>query len=836
MIADNKFTEKIASFLECDEDEYIAFSKKFSHSFRNFICKDHRSAHFLFLSGGPGLGKSITLKNEYLAPLKRQNIAVCTFNFIPDRSLHNHFFLKSLIKTLIETVKKKEKEQKNSNATSESLENLYSSFLEDGKSTLYYTGIIKNFWDIVSGLSSQFKIVFIFEDIHLSGKSFADFLKIASTRKILPNINIICTTRSSKTVHGFDILGAQRWLYFRNLSMKEISKFVHSLKERPDSFSTLNDHLLNLSQGSPFYLKELYLLNMQKGGHLQSFEKIGRDIINISGITRGSNNASTITGIRLSYLEESARNVLKILNVIGFDCNYEEFVFVLEKLGLDVDDGLLLTLRDQNFLKIERSQISFSHHLAYESIKFLLTTEENERLSRQLFYIYLKNKNMHDRTEKLANYAFAAGLNGFACYFSECFADSLYKNGQFELASVYYERHINLLDTCSSPEKIKKRVVASLIKTHDSYLILGKNDKAREIALSLSNIAEELSILERSEIYSLLTRSYWTLGQFTEAGQYARINIELSQTLEDKSHRISSLVRYGSICSELGEFRKTIEIHNKALNEIDAHEHDRKFGLFVNAYSNVTSVQSICYAELGNYLKTQEAVDTSLQSFEKTDDLFSKLFIITHASYALVLMGKFSQALKYLEQGSLIFSETKASLLGPECISLLGICKLYNGQMEEGLEKIELSQSLLKNTFQGHKKGMIDLIYLESLLISFHTEKFSQIIDLKIEECKRTGQLSFVAWMYFTKAVYHAFYKRSTKGFVGSLAKANMIARNLEMGTLIENVKSLSMLDNSGVLALTENCVSHNALFLDKARFFCELTRNIKPINFHRKL
>ncbi len=805
------------------DNQYLCFSSKFKKYFDDTFSENHSTAHLAFLSGNAGTGKSCTLQNEFTAPLSKRGIQYFLFNFIPDKNLHNHFFLDDIIEKIIGYVKREDGNKEQYPQLLDNLQNLQKRLSGSNGHPFDYSETHKEFIRIISEMSQIQKIVFIFEDIHLARKSFIDFLdQIVHSRHKL-NINIICTTRKKKSDYAQISHRHQRWFYLDNLSRNNFYKYLQLLKSSYNISISSEKDLLGLSDGNPFYIKELYFLNKEQEGNVQ-FKKTFDHGVDF----QENDGKSSIISIRFSYLNSKQRQILKTLAILGFNVHVSELQKILKEP--DAIENDLILLQKNGYIERQGEFIRFQHHLMYEGIKKSIAVSESHALHTQAFRFFIRqdNKNL----ERLVYHAREAGLIAYACVLAKKLADRMYHESQYDLASDYYDLYVEWLKFSSTSAKFLNRTIDALIPLHAACLILGKKERAEAISSYLANISEETSLEDRFKIYSTLSTAYWTVGELTKARECARKNIENSKILNLRDAKLSTISRYGAISMEVGDFHAAVDMHKQVLDDIGPDEHFQKFSMFVEAYASSTSIESFCYAELGQIDLAEESALEGYKHFNETSDLFTQLYISVHCGYSMAVIGKFEQALRYLEQGIKTRETMKITLLVPPALALIGLCHFHLGNTEQGIKKTAEAQELARKTFQGSKKGIIDICYAESLLINFDTETFANKIDLLIDEMKDMQQFSYIAWLYFYKAVYHAFYNRSIQGFVGSYAKSSAIAQNLDMGTLTANLKSLANLEESRLLNMKNQEPVPNGFF-DKSLFFYNKTRNVKPISFH---
>lgn len=824
MIGLTKFQEHRHSPSTPYQGGYVPFSNRFSSYLRDLENDPVAGVKCIFISGSAGSGKTITLENEFIPFLQTNAELLIRFSFIPDQSVHNHFFISNITAKIIARLKEIKTtrhipfpEQKNY------LENVART---NNTNTIFQKSAVHDFIKLITDLSQNISLSIVFEDIHLSGRNFKLFLDAVSKVKSHKNIFLVFTTRFSKASHSVHTSCYQKWFFLKNLSENKGRKFISLVKKQFPFSDISNDYILNISEGNPFYIKEICALDeiRKKTKRPADASKVYTDIEEIR---------QSVTTLRISYLEEPHQKTLSILSLLGFSYTAKDLLKILNLLKLRSTLNDLEYLEKSKFVILKDGVVSFRHHLLYENIKHSISDTQKKSLHREIFFYELKKKKNRNY-ESLVYHSLEGGVFSYACYFSLKFATMLHNKGQNELSSKYFDIYTHNLASCSAPAKVKDRLLNAFPAMHANLLILGDKQRAESISKAIANIFEDLPLEKKFKANTILLTSYWAHGNTLKAYQLAKRNQDIANITKNKEFLVSSHARLGSIEQELGNFSEALRVLDIAYSHIDKKNLQIKFGLLPYAYAVITTIKTLCLGELGNQYETKKNIKKVLNFYVSISDNFTKLFIAVNTAYSLILLGEFRTALKYLNDAYALTKNNPSNLLIPACLSLMAQCHLYLGNYKKGIECMDLSRLSRGNTFEGTKKGMIEVSYLESLLITFDTKTFALQIDEKINGSMSDGQLPYAAWMYFLKAVYFAFYKKSVKGYVGSLAKANVIAQTLNMQPLIENLNSLSYLESSG-LANTSNIPFVECNSFDKAAFFFNHTQKIQPVNFHKE-
>lgn len=803
-----------------DQRPYFAFSSKYKTHYKKLIDPYNKTSLVTFLSGPAGIGKTCTLMAEFLRPLQSTNIFYYHFNFIPDKVVDNHFFLKPIAKHLISVTQDP--------SFLRELEDFIGHYEQFEKEQPFNASEInKRFIKFLIRFTQFDRLILIFEDVHLAKSNFHDFLLQFERAQNSLALNILCTTRLDKSLHKISSGLNQKWFKLGCMSEKGMEKYLHFLTKRTSGTTLTPINLYSQSGGNPFYVKEFFHFNRQRDGLSQKLEN------STPFQSKLNDGKGEIISFRFNSLEKNGQTALKILCLLGYYIDYDEAIQILSEHGVIDVNAVLMNLQNEGFIKKFNNALHFQHHLYYEAIQNVTSSLESHDFHRSIFGL-LNRKRSGQNIERLIRHASQAGLKNQTCVLSKKFANILYKSTHYELAAYYYNLYLENVSACSAPQKLGKRTIQVLIPLHSISLILGDHLKEESISNYLLNATNDSDAITRHNIDAALTTSYWTNGHIQKAKQFAKQNIYNALEITDRNLIITAKARYAALCAEVADFRSAIVENDEVFSLITPQGRHEKFGMFVEGLAAATTVHSICHYELGNFDLSKDLAKNAYRIFDESDDNFTRLYISAHAGYTMIMLGEHGWALAYLEQGLATRTKNKATLIAAPALALTGLCHFHIGNIDIGRQKIKESLSLMQSTFKGSKKGIINLAWMESLLVGFRTEEFAENIDKVIDETKDMEQIPHLGWLYFLKAIYHAFFQNSIQGFIGAYTKAVMIAENFDMKALRLNLISLSHLESSGILSAIEDTAFPPGFF-DKAEYFYKRTSNVKPISFHIK-
>lgn len=250
--------------------------------------------------------------------------------------------------------------------------------------------ILITFQQLLAVLTEEFTVVLFIDDIQWADQPTIDLLHYLAEDKELLNILIIIASRneeeqSAKSIHNLNLLQKLKVVSIETASLneKDVAQWLHDTYHFADDYSSLTAYVFNLSQGNPFFLKQILItlekerlisVNQEKNGyifHIGKFPKqlIGKDIM--EHISK-----------KLMTLSFQVVKSLKFAACLGTVFTYYELVKaaktsndeILKHVYLLVDEGFICFSRQQN---VEHDLVlEFIHDKVQQAVYTYMSKEE----------------------------------------------------------------------------------------------------------------------------------------------------------------------------------------------------------------------------------------------------------------------------------------------------------------------------------------------------------------------------------------------------------------------------------------------------------------------------
>ncbi|PAE22495.1 hypothetical protein CHH80_00590 [Bacillus sp. 7504-2] len=234
--------------------------------------------------------------------------------------------------------------------------------------------ILITFQQLLAVLTEEFTVILFIDDIQWADQPTIDLLHYLSEDKELLNILMIIASRneeeqSAKSIHNLNLLQKLKVVSIEitPLDEKEVAQWLYYNYHFVDDYSSLTAYVYNLSQGNPFFLKQILItlekeqyisVNQEKNGytfHIGKFPKqiIGKDIM--------EHIRKKLIALSLQVVKS-----LKFAACLGTVFTYFELVKAAKTSNDEILKDLYLLI-DEGFICFSRQQ-SVEHDLVLEFI------------------------------------------------------------------------------------------------------------------------------------------------------------------------------------------------------------------------------------------------------------------------------------------------------------------------------------------------------------------------------------------------------------------------------------------------------------------------------------
>jgi serine/threonine protein kinase/Tfp pilus assembly protein PilF len=475
-------------------------------------------------------------------------------------------------------------------------------------------------------------LLILIEDLHRVQESFLPlkrFINMIDETSVM----IVASYRPEEAPGIIDSMSNIQTIHLDPLSREEIQELSYSMLGRQSS--RLTDLLMRETEGNPFFLVEVMRMLAEKAGGLEQILQIGvlPDQILTGGIEQ-------IIQRRLSYIDQSARELLKHAAVIGRQIDFTLLTQYLTDIH-DLENWLyqcanagILTMRDEEwYFSHQQIQVDILHHMEEQEL-----AHYHRLVAETIQRVYPDDS---DYVPILANHWYRAGEQQQALEFTLQAGHQVLNRNNIEEALVYATRGRELLTrNTAGVWFIRLRILFGTI-----YERLSDYKKAfRNYRKALRHPEIEAYPQERMQAYEGVGKIALRRADYDALTTASKKIIDLAKQLNHTSALIDALISLGVAAYEQQDYSEAHKYLQKSLQLSNETDHIRL------AASSKTHLAFVCQIQ-EDYYKAVDYYKEALAVYEETGDSRSKAMLHRHYGILLEDMGNVSRALTQYENG-----------------------------------------------------------------------------------------------------------------------------------------------------------------------------------------
>ncbi|MFH1158619.1 MAG: adenylate/guanylate cyclase domain-containing protein [Pseudomonadota bacterium] len=567
--------------------------------------------------------------------------------------------------------------------------------------------------------SGDRKILLILEDMHWAKESALAYIEalftfcqgheqllvIATSRKEPCFCRAITETKIKKIL--LDPLTPQEGM---NLLHKADSKKTHSLP--------LKRKIYQLSGGNPYFIREYF-----RWTHSLISQGSARKAVKESLDRHTPEKIIDILYNKLAVMGEEPVRLAKISAILGMNIDFDILQAVCGAPRKEIL-ALLLKLEQADIIRRNRlfpnPEWVFTHELLqkviYDSIPRLMRASWHKAVVGQLKKT--KFRTLDNRHMIMAVHAGRGGDN---------LAQYIYSKWAAREASILSLHGSSIAFSKSSRKLLgglrgisgrgRHEIRARLLEIN-SLFILGKYSVVRqhvEYMLGKKDVLVRLGYLER--VLSFKELYLWIKGDLTGAAKISRKILSMKAGRIPNEIYVRENSRLANLYIDLGRYERAILHDLNVVKIIPDKDFDKRFDLLVQAKPAALSSLALSYAETGNIRKSLECFEQACHFLEKSDDCFTRIYILVYLANSLLAQDKNREASKLLETAREYCETTGAALLKPYVLSALGVALGRTGKSEEGIRLCGKALTLAASGKLALRTSQFEIWHAELLMI-----------------------------------------------------------------------------------------------------------------------
>jgi tetratricopeptide (TPR) repeat protein len=566
----------------------------------------------------------------------------------------------------------------------------------------------------------------------------------------------------------------------KHMSFDDVSEMIKQILEQDDVPREFCELVYGKTRGNPFFVEEV--IKSLKEEEIIYREKGKWKIKEVAKIEFPETVKSVIKA-RISRLDDDCQNVLTMASFVGNDFAFEALCGVTS-----IEEDKLLELMEKILKTGLVKEKVIRGQDVYSFADIIIRDVVHEEVS------HLRHKKLHGVVGNALEKAYASKIDEhfseLALHFLECGdkekalgyflkagdkAAKIYANSE---AVSYFQSALKLLEEKEGEVREKGRVleklgdIKNLVGEYDAstkcwnealllWNQLYENEKIARLHRKIANLlweskgetakAEEhydkaLGILEHeaesvelASLYEDMAHLYYRTKDMTKAQSLAEKALELGKKLNDYEVMVKSYVSLGTVFDNIGDRKKAIECHERALKiALD----NGLFEAALRAYNNLAAALPAEETE-----RAEESLEKGYDLAKKIGDIQFQSFMGTNIAWHYFGMGDVERALSLVEESVALDRKSGNMINLSYSIGTLALTHLVLGDWDKCekylKEKIGITEKL--NDIQQTVGSYAWLAFLH--LNKGEYLEARALYEKAYEVCEKAGAKSSQMWL-----------------------------------------------------------------------------------------
>jgi class 3 adenylate cyclase/tetratricopeptide (TPR) repeat protein len=491
--------------------------------------------------------------------------------------------------------------------------------------------------------------------------------------------------------HGWGNKSYYAHLRVDALSADSGQELLHALLGDDPGLVSLKHHLLDRTEGNPFFLEESVRTLVETG----AFEGWpgAYHLLKDPQAIRVPATVEAVLAARIDRLGPEDKRLLQSAAVVGRDVRLD----LLEAIaGVDEDalrDGLA-RLQAGEFLYEARlfpdPEHRFKHALTHEVTYGSLLQNRRRQLHERLVEALKRRPQSPEQVELLAYHAFRGEVWEDAVrYLRQAGATAASRSAHRE-AVVRFEQALEALQRLPASRETMERAIDIRFDLRNSLHPLGHFerflDHLREAEAQAATLGDQRRLGQVTSFMCQYFRLLGDLGSAVSAGERA---VAIAERLGDRELWIVASNHLGPVRGALGDYRGGARILGEVVERLQGDLRYDTMGTtgVLSVFSRIYLV--CCLAELGEFPRALALGEEGIEIAEHVKHVYSLAFACYGVGTLCVRKGEIERSISSLERGLAICRASNLPLMFPLLGSSLGAAYSMAGRSAQGIALLE---------------------------------------------------------------------------------------------------------------------------------------------------
>jgi class 3 adenylate cyclase/tetratricopeptide (TPR) repeat protein len=524
------------------------------------------------------------------------------------------------------------------------------------------------------------------------------------------------------------------------LPAESAEDLLASLLGNDPGLQPLKQLLIDHTEGNPLFLEES-IRTLLETGALAGERGANRLTRSVSSLQVPA-SVHAVLAARIDRLNAEDKKLLQAAAVVGKDV---PLALLQGVSGVD-ENGVTLGLahlRSAEFLYetslFPELEYTFKHALTHEVAYGSLLVERRRALHAQV--VRTIEARFADRlpqhAELLAHHALRGEVWDKALLYLRQAGHKAASRSAHREAAACFDQALTVLGDLADSREAREAAIDLRLELRGSLFTLGELSRIPVILGEAEVIATAIGDRRRQGLALLaLSNHYFQMADYARAGDDAELALAIGCELGDPGIEAQASLRLGAILSNVGEFRRAIDLLGRAVPGLREHPLEHLHG--ESGFLACLCLLARALIQVGEFVAAMDRAEEAIRRSEAAGAAFQ----IVHGHFALgrahLCKGDLERAVPVLERGLGIARAKSVSFMEPYLCSAVGAAYAQSGRIAEGLSLLELG---LDGASRMGLKGFV--MYLQSWLAAGYllAERQTDAAALALESFEAARQL-----------------------------------------------------------------------------------------------
>lgn len=535
---------------------------------------------------------------------------------------------------------------------------------------------------LLNNLCAAQPTLFIVEDAHwLDEDSAALFAKFCAS--VGRSSALLIVTSRGEAEFGSTRLPIQIEHHLSPLSKDDSRTILRAVLRRGRGVETLEEKLIELTQGNPLFLEECLYSLLSTGAVRQE----DGEYVLAEPITdlRVPTSLRGLIASRVDRVAQEDKNILQAAAVVGTSVPRSMLANLAQQDIENLQTSVDRLCRDGFLVSQPGVALSFRHGLTREAVYESIPIRQ--RLAMHAAILSLVETWEGDHVELLADHALRGHLFQKAADYCRKSGNKAFQRDAKDEAIRFLRQGLDAAEHWPSGQDKSRMQFDLHLDLRNPLFQLARIEELAEHINQAMPIATSLrDPIRLGRYYPYVSHLSWFRGNPDAALEAVQATLRIASANGDAAMAARAKFQEGTIWMSQSRIAEAVEAMSSVLAYLGANVEEYQYG--VNASLAVTTLSYIARAQAdgGNSAAAWDAASQALSIAERLKNPFASAFADTGLGYCHLRVGKATEALDFLERAYQASTAGDAPLMIPVSASFLGWALVETGQLERGVK------------------------------------------------------------------------------------------------------------------------------------------------------